>query len=87
MTKNNLAPYPEKNNSFKVNLLSFSSSIGKFAIEKSLPKIFFIANSLDILRSSPENIRKKIGFELDQVQRGSNLSDFRPMIKYRQWYL
>jgi phage-related protein len=41
--------------------------------------ICFLGNSLDSLREFPEDARQDAGYQLDQVQRGRQPSDFKPM--------
>lgn len=41
--------------------------------------ICFLGNSLSSLRDFPEDIRQDAGYQLDQVQRGRQPSDFKPM--------
>jgi phage-related protein/predicted XRE-type DNA-binding protein len=41
--------------------------------------ISFLGNSLECLREFPENARQDAGYVLDQVQRGKQPSDFKPM--------
>ena len=39
----------------------------------------FLGNSLECLREFPEDVRQDAGYQLDQVQRGRQPSDFKPM--------
>ena len=41
--------------------------------------IRFLGNSLECLREFPEDVRQDAGYQLDQVQRGRQPSDFKPM--------
>lgn len=41
--------------------------------------IRFLGNSLESLREFPEDARQDAGYQLDQVQRGKQPSDFKPM--------
>lgn len=41
--------------------------------------ICFLGNSLEALRDFPEDVRQDAGYQLDQVQRGKQPSDFKPM--------
>jgi phage-related protein len=41
--------------------------------------ICFLGNSLGSLRDFPEDVRQDVGYQLDQVQRGKQPSDFKPM--------
>jgi phage-related protein len=41
--------------------------------------ITFLGNSLKCLREFPENVRQDAGYQLDQIQRGKQPSDFKPM--------
>jgi len=41
--------------------------------------ISFLGNSLECLREFPEDARQDAGYALDQVQRGKQPSDFKPM--------
>jgi phage-related protein len=41
--------------------------------------ISFLGNSLQCLREFPEDARHDAGYQLDQVQRGRQPSDFKPM--------
>jgi phage-related protein len=41
--------------------------------------ISFLGDSLQRLRDFPEDARQDAGFQLDQVQRGRQPSDFKPM--------
>jgi phage-related protein len=41
--------------------------------------ITFLGNSLECLREFPEDVRQDAGYALDQVQRGKQPSDFKPM--------
>jgi phage-related protein len=42
--------------------------------------ITFLGNSLECLREFPEDARQDAGYALDQVQRGKQPSDFKPMV-------
>lgn len=42
--------------------------------------ITFLGNSLECLREFPEDARHDAGYQLDQVQRGKQPSDFKPMV-------
>ena len=42
--------------------------------------ICFLGNSLTCLREFPEDARQDAGYALDQVQRGQQPSDFKPMV-------
>ena len=42
--------------------------------------ISFLGNSLECLREFPEDARQDAGYALDQVQRGKQPSDFKPMV-------
>jgi len=41
--------------------------------------ICFLGNSLELLRDFPEDARQDVGYQLDQVQRGRQPSDFKSM--------
>ena len=41
--------------------------------------VCFLGNSLACLREFPEDARQDAGYQLDQVQRGKQPSDFKPM--------
>lgn len=41
--------------------------------------IRFLGDSLDALRDFPDDARQDAGYQLDQVQRGRQPSDFKPM--------
>ena len=41
--------------------------------------ICFLGNSLESLRDFPDDARQDAGYQLDQVQRGKQPSDFKPM--------
>lgn len=41
--------------------------------------IGFLGNSLERLREFPEDARQDAGYALDQIQRGTQPSDFKPM--------
>ena len=41
--------------------------------------ISFLGNSLECLREFPEDARQDAGYQLDQVQRGRQPSDFKPL--------
>jgi phage-related protein len=41
--------------------------------------IRFMGNSLECLREFPEGARQDAGYQLDQVQRGKQPSDFKPL--------
>jgi len=41
--------------------------------------LFFIGSSLDVLRAFPIDARREAGHQLDQVQRGRNPDDWKPM--------
>ncbi len=41
--------------------------------------LFFIGSSLDALRAFPIDTRREAGHQLDQVQRGRNPDDWKPM--------
>jgi phage-related protein len=41
--------------------------------------ICFLGNSLACMREFPEDARQDAGYQLDQVQRGKQPSDFKPM--------
>ena len=41
--------------------------------------ICFLGNSLESLREFPEDARQDAGYQLDQVQRGKQPVDFKPM--------
>ena len=41
--------------------------------------IAFLGNSLECLREFPDDARQDAGYQLDQVQRGRQPSDFKPM--------
>lgn len=41
--------------------------------------ICFLGNSLESLRDFPEDARQDVGYQLDQVQRGGQPSDFKSM--------
>lgn len=41
--------------------------------------ISFLGNSLESLREFPQDARQDAGYALDQVQRGKQPSDFKPM--------
>ena len=41
--------------------------------------ICFLGNSLELLRNFPEDARQDVGYQLDQVQRGRQPSDFKSM--------
>ena len=44
-----------------------------------MKRIFFLADTLDEIRSFPLDVRKDIGTELRRVQRGVEPMDWRPM--------
>jgi hypothetical protein len=44
-----------------------------------MKEIEFLGSSLRDLQSFPKDLRRKAGFELQQVQRGFEPSDFKPM--------
>jgi phage-related protein len=44
-----------------------------------LKGVTFWGTSLDDLRNFPDQARRKLGFEIDQVQRGLEPSDWSPM--------
>ncbi|HXE09007.1 MAG TPA: type II toxin-antitoxin system RelE/ParE family toxin [Acidobacteriaceae bacterium] len=44
-----------------------------------MKEIEFLGSSLRDLQSFPKDVRRKAGFELQQVQRGFEPSDFKPM--------
>ena len=41
--------------------------------------IVFLGKSLEAVRAFPAVVRRRAGYELDKVQRGSELSDWKPM--------
>lgn len=41
--------------------------------------ICFLGNSLQALRQFPDDARQDVGYQLDQLQRGRQPSDFKPM--------
>jgi len=41
--------------------------------------VCFLGNSLELLRDFPEDVRQDVGYQLDQVQRGKQPRDFKPM--------
>jgi phage-related protein len=41
--------------------------------------ISFLGNSLQALREFPDDARQDAGYQLDQVQRGKQPTDFKPM--------
>jgi phage-related protein len=41
--------------------------------------VCFLGSSLESLREFPEDARQDAGYQLDQVQRGKQPSDFKPM--------
>ncbi len=44
-----------------------------------MKRISFLGNSLECLREFPQDARQDAGYALDQVQRGRQPSDFKPM--------
>lgn len=42
--------------------------------------IRFLGNSLECLREFPDDARQDAGYQLDQVQRGKQPIDFKPMV-------
>jgi phage-related protein len=44
-----------------------------------MKRIFFLADTLDQIRSFPLNVRKDLGTELRRVQRGIEPMDWKPM--------
>ncbi len=44
-----------------------------------MKRIFFLADTLDEIRSFPLNVRKDIGTELRRVQRGIEPMDWKPI--------
>jgi len=48
-------------------------------VDREEKPIAFVGRSRDDLRAFPEAARRRAGFELDQVQRGENPSDGKPM--------
>jgi phage-related protein len=41
--------------------------------------VSFIGNSLDEVRSFPDNARREVGFQIDRLQRGLDPDDWKPM--------
>lgn len=41
--------------------------------------IEFLANSLDVLRTFPQAVRREVGFQLDRIQHGFEPNDSKPM--------
>jgi phage-related protein len=41
--------------------------------------VSFLGNSLDELRSFPDDARREAGFQIDRLQRGLNPDDWKPM--------
>lgn len=41
--------------------------------------VSFLGNSLEVLRSFPEDVRRGIGFQIDRIQRGLDPIDWKPM--------
>ena len=44
-----------------------------------MKKIQFLGDSLKNLREFPEDAKHDVGYQLDKVQRGEQLDDFKPM--------
>ena len=44
-----------------------------------MKRLIFIGSALDDLRSFPAESRREAGYQLDQVQRGRQPDDFKPM--------
>ena len=51
----------------------------RFSIIAPVKPIRFLGDSLKCLRQFPEDARQDAGYQLDQVQRGRQPSDFKPM--------
>lgn len=41
--------------------------------------VAFLGSALDALRSFPEDARRRVGFQIDRVQRGLDPDDWKPM--------
>jgi phage-related protein len=41
--------------------------------------VIFLGSALSALRSFPEGIRRRVGFQIDQVQRGLDPDNWKPM--------
>jgi phage-related protein len=50
-----------------------------FQYSCTMKPISFLGNSLECLREFPEDARQDAGYALDQLQRGKQPSDFKPM--------
>jgi phage-related protein len=55
------------------------AEIYPFQDSYGMKPISFLGNSLEWLREFPEGARQDAGYQLDQVQRGKQPSDFKPM--------
>jgi phage-related protein len=55
------------------------AEIYPFQYSHAMKPIAFLGNSLECLREFPEDARQDAGYALDQVQRGKQPSDFKPM--------
>ena len=55
------------------------ASVYPFQDNLVMKAISFLGNSLECLREFPEEAKQDAGYQLDQVQRGSQPSDFKPM--------
>jgi hypothetical protein len=60
-------------------MLSRVAQIYPFQYSQGRKAITFLGNSLECLRDFPEDARQDAGYALDQVQRGNQPSDFKPM--------
>lgn len=58
---------------------SHVASVYPFQYSHATKPIRFLGNSLECLREFPEDARQDAGYVLDQVQRGKQPSDFKPM--------
>jgi phage-related protein len=44
-----------------------------------MKRLRFLGNSLTTIRDFPSDVRQDLGFQLEQVQKGKNARDFKPM--------
>jgi phage-related protein len=49
------------------------------SIFRTMKSIRFLGNSLESLREFPDDARQDAGYQLDQIQRGMQPTDFKPM--------
>jgi phage-related protein len=59
---------------------SHVANIYPFQYSHARKPIRFLGNSLECLREFPEDAPQDAGYALDQVQRGKQPSDFKPMV-------